>query len=256
MPRTRQSLLFSATMPGEIAKLAAEMLFNPVRIEVAPQSTPIERIEQTVHHVAAADKLALLGRILHDPALSRVIVFTRTKHRANRVAEKLAGSGIEAEAIHGNKSQSARQRALARFRTGDARVLVATDIAARGIDIDGVSHIVNFELPNEPESYVHRIGRTARAGAAGAAVSFCDPAEREFLRDIERLTRVRLTVVGSGPAGDGPSGPARAAGPRGGNAPAREAARPQRKLTGKARNRRRARRRNGASQGGAAAEMR
>jgi ATP-dependent RNA helicase RhlE len=200
LPKARQSLLFSATMPGEVARLAGDMLREPLRVEVTPQSTPIERIEQSVYHVAAAAKEALLARVLGDPALSRVIVFARTKHRANRVAARLDKAGVAAEAIHGNKSQGARQRALARFRDGDVRVLVATDIAARGIDVDRVSHVINFELPNEPESYVHRIGRTARAGADGAALSFCDPAERAYLRDIERLIRRRLTVIGEAPA--------------------------------------------------------
>jgi ATP-dependent RNA helicase RhlE len=200
LPKTRQSLLFSATMPGEVARLSGEILTDPLRVEVTPQATPIERIEQSVHHVETAGKKTLLAGILADPALSRVIVFTRTKHRANRVAEQLDKGGVDAEAIHGNKSQGARQRALKRFRDGHARVLVATDIAARGIDVDGITHVINFELPNEPESYVHRIGRTARAGAGGAAVSFCDPAERGYLRDIERLIRRRLTVVGEAPA--------------------------------------------------------
>jgi ATP-dependent RNA helicase RhlE len=200
LPKARQSLLFSATMPGEIARLSTEMLRDPLRIEVTPQATPVERIEQSVYHVAAAGKEALLARVLGDSALSRVLVFARTKHRANRVAVRLGRSGIDAEAIHGNKSQGARQRALARFRAGEVRVLVATDIAARGIDVDGITHVVNFELPNEPESYVHRIGRTARAGAGGAALSFCDPAERGYLRDIERLIRRRLTVIGDEPA--------------------------------------------------------
>jgi ATP-dependent RNA helicase RhlE len=200
VPKARQSLLFSATMPGEIARLSGEILIDPLRVEVTPQATPIERIEQGLYHVPAAGKGALLARILDDSALSRVIVFTRTKHRANRVAGQLYKGGVAAEAIHGNKSQGARQRALKRFRDGDARVLVATDIAARGIDVDGVSHIINFELPNEPESYVHRIGRTARAGAGGVALSFCDPAERAYLRDIEQLIRRRLTVIGDQPA--------------------------------------------------------
>ena len=200
LPKARQSLLFSATMPGEIARLSTEMLRDPLRIEVTPQATPVERIEQSVYHVAAAGKEALLARVLGDSALSRVLVFARTKHRANRVAMRLGKSGIDAEAIHGNKSQGARQRALARFRAGEVRVLVATDIAARGIDVDGITHVVNFELPNEPESYVHRVGRTARAGAGGAALSFCDPAERGYLRDIERLIRRRLTVIGDAPA--------------------------------------------------------
>jgi len=199
LPYKRQSLLFSATMPKEIARLSGEILRNPVRIEVTPQATPIESITQSIYHVGAIGKTKLLASIMDDPALSKVIVFTRTKHRANWVADKLGKSGVDAEAIHGNKSQGARQRALSRFRAGEARVLVATDIAARGIDVDGVTHVINYELPNEPESYVHRIGRTARAGAGGAAVSFCDPAERAYLRDIERLIQRPLMVVGDGP---------------------------------------------------------
>jgi ATP-dependent RNA helicase RhlE len=200
LPGTRQSLLFSATMPGEIARLSGEILSHPVRIEVTPQATPIERLEQSIYHVESAGKGALLARILEDPACSRVLVFARTKHRANRVAERLGKCGHAAEAIHGNKSQGARQRALKRFRDGDARILVATDIAARGIDVDGVTHVINYELPNEPENYVHRIGRTARAGAGGAALSFCDQSERDYLRDIERLIQRRLTVIGEEPA--------------------------------------------------------
>ncbi len=200
LPGTRQSLLFSATMPAEVARLAGEILADPIRVEVSPQATPVERIEQRIYHVGAAGKSALLASMLDDPALSRVLVFARTKHRANRVAAQLDRSGHAAEAIHGNKSQGARQRALARFRAGDARVLVATDIAARGIDVDGVTHVINYERPNEPESYVHRIGRTARAGAGGVALSFCDPSERAYLRDIERLIRRRLTVTGEAAA--------------------------------------------------------
>ncbi len=199
LPKTRQSLLFSATMPDAVARLSDDILADPVRIEVAPQATPIERLEQNVFHVDTAGKKALLTSVLNDPALSRVLVFARTKHRASRVADQLGKRGVAAEAIHGNKSQGARQRALKRFRAGDARVLVATDIAARGIDVDGVTHVINYELPNEPESYVHRIGRTARAGAGGVAFSFCDPTERTYLRDIERLIRRRLTVIGEEP---------------------------------------------------------
>ncbi|MGI9484861.1 MAG: DEAD/DEAH box helicase [Geminicoccaceae bacterium] len=201
MPKERQSLLFSATMPGDIVKLSGDMLSDPVRVEIKPQSTPIERIEQSVYHVDTAGKRGLLTKLLSDQALSRVIVFSRTKHRANRIVEQLDRSGISADAIHGNKSQGARQRALARFRSGQARVLVATDIAARGIDVDGVTHVINYELPNEPESYVHRIGRTARAGAGGAALSFCDSTERAYLKDIEKLIRSDLTVIGDGPVG-------------------------------------------------------
>jgi len=205
LPKARQSLMFSATMPNEIAGLSGALLSDPIRVEVTPQATPVERIAQSVYHVDAGAKGALLSKLLEDPDLSRVIVFARTKHRANRVAEQLGKSGVSAEAIHGNKSQNVRQRALQRFRSGEARVLVATDVAARGIDVEGISHVINYELPNEPESYVHRIGRTARAGAAGMAFSFCEPAERPYLRDIERLLKCRLTVVGDAPspAGDG-----------------------------------------------------
>ena len=195
LPKARQSLLFSATMPADVAKLAGEILHNPVRIEVSPRKLTAERIDQRVFFVEAASKRDLLHRLLKGADLSRVIVFTRTKHGANKVARQLEQTGIDAEALHGNKSQGARQQALARFRSGAARVLVATDIAARGIDVNDVSHVINYELPNEPESYVHRIGRTARAGAGGIALSFCDPAEQAYLRDIEKLTRSSLTVA-------------------------------------------------------------
>lgn len=199
LPVGRQSLLFSATMPAEIARLSGDILTDPVHVEVTPRATPATRVEQRVFHVAAQGKRALLTRILDDPALSRVLVFSRTKHRANRIAQQLDQAGVDAEVIHGNKSQGARQRVLKRFRAGETRVLVATDIAARGIDVDGISHVINYELPNEAESYVHRIGRTARAGAGGFAFSFCDPTERKYLNAIERLIRSRLTVVGDGP---------------------------------------------------------
>jgi ATP-dependent RNA helicase RhlE len=195
LPKARQSLFFSATMPEPIARLADGMLANPVRVAITPAATTVERIDQRVYFVGAPDKRALLIDLLKDRTIARALVFTRTKHGANRVAEQLARSGFGAEAIHGNKSQSARQRALAAFRDGRARVLVATDIAARGIDIDGITHVINYELPNEAESYVHRIGRTARAGADGVAIAFCDPSERAFLRDIEKLTRRPLAVV-------------------------------------------------------------
>jgi ATP-dependent RNA helicase RhlE len=194
LPKERQSLLFSATMPPEVAKLAAEMMRDPLRVEVTPKVVTVEAIDQRVFFVEAAQKPALLARLLEDARLARVIVFTRTKHGANRVAERLEKSGVPAEAIHGNKSQSARQRALEAFRNGRARVLVATDLAARGIDVDDVTHVINFELPNEPESYVHRIGRTARAGAKGVALAFCAPDERGYLRDIERLTKRPILV--------------------------------------------------------------
>jgi len=199
LPKARQSLLFSATMPQEIARLAAELLRSPVRVEVSPPTRTAERIDQRVFMVEAGAKRAFLANLLADPALARVIVFTRTKHGADRVAEHLGRAGIAADAIHGNKSQGARERALERFRAGNARVLVATDIAARGIDVMDITHVVNYEIPNVPESYVHRIGRTARAGAAGIAISLCDPSERAFLRDIEKLTAVRLIAEGTDP---------------------------------------------------------
>ena len=195
LPKKRQSLLFSATMPRDVAKLAEEILHQPRRVEVAPSATPVEQIDQKVFFVETARKRDLLEELLRDQAMFRVIVFTRTKHRANRVADQLGKAGISAEAIHGNKSQNARQRALEAFRKGKVQVLVATDIAARGIDIDDVTHVVNYELPNEPESYVHRIGRTARAGARGTAFSFCDPSERAYLRDIEKIIKMQIAVV-------------------------------------------------------------
>ena len=198
LPRERLSMLFSATMPAEVAHLVAEILRDPVRIDVSPAKVAAEKIEQRVYFVAAQDKRALLTDLLSDTGMKRVIVFTRTKHGANKVAEHLGKAGHRVDAIHGNKSQNARQGALERFRTGRARVLVATDIAARGIDIDEVTHVVNFELPDVAESYVHRIGRTARAGGAGTAIAFCDPSERESLRAIERLVRQPLAVVDHG----------------------------------------------------------
>ncbi len=195
LPRDRQSLFFSATMPAPIEALAATILKDPVRVAITPASTTVERIEQHVYFVDGAHKRALLADLLKDAAIARALVFSRTKHGADRVAEQLERVGIRADAIHGNKSQSARQRALANFREGHVRVLVATDIAARGIDIDGVTHVINYELPNVPESYVHRIGRTARAGATGIAISLCDTAERPYLREIEKLTRQKLIVI-------------------------------------------------------------
>jgi len=195
LPRDRQSMLFSATMPDDIVKLTHDMLRTPERIEIAPQGKTADRITQKLYIVPAPQKRQLLSALLKDLAMNRVIVFTRTKHGANKVAEHLSRTGEVAEAIHGNKSQNARQRALDMFKTGKARVLVATDIAARGIDIDDISHVVNFEMPNEPESYVHRIGRTARAGGEGIAISFCDASEKGYLRDIERLIRTKIEVV-------------------------------------------------------------
>lgn len=205
LPSRRQNLLFSATMPGPIATLAGQILRDPVKVSVAPVASTVDTISQWVLFVRQSDKRALLREVLRDPSLTRAIVFTRTKAGANRVARDLDGAGITAEAIHGNKSQNARQRALGAFRDGEVRVLVATDIAARGIDVDGISHVINFELPNEPESYVHRIGRTARAGARGVALSFCDASERTYLREIERLTRVKIAPVEKHPFAAGAS---------------------------------------------------
>jgi ATP-dependent RNA helicase RhlE len=202
LPRKRQNLLFSATMPPEIASLASSILVNPVKVSVAPVSATADKIAQWVLHVSRENKRALLCDVLRDPKMTKVVVFTRTKHGANRLAQQLERAGVVAEAIHGNKSQGARQRALGGFKDGRVRVLVATDIAARGIDVDGISHVVNFDLPNEPESYVHRIGRTARAGASGIALSFCDREERTYLRDIERLIRSKLRVVPDHPYRD------------------------------------------------------
>ena len=195
LPKRRQSMLFSATMPDDVVKLVGDMLHQPERIEVSPPTKTADNIDQRVIHIAQKDKRALLAHILRNDEFRRVIVFTRTKHVANRVSEHLEKAGFSADAIHGNKSQNARQRALANFKSGDVRVLVATDIAARGVDVDDITHVINFELPNEPESYVHRIGRTARAGSEGIAISFCDPSERAYLRDIERLVRRQIAVV-------------------------------------------------------------
>jgi ATP-dependent RNA helicase RhlE len=189
LSKNRQNLFFSATMPIEIGKLVEELLRDPARVAVAPAATTVERVAQRVLHVEAANKRALLVELLADAAMVRTLVFTRTKRGADRVTRHLADAGFKAAAIHGNKSQSQREHALASFRASKIRVLVATDIAARGIDIDLVTHVVNFELPDLPETYVHRIGRTARAGAQGVAISLCDAEERARLRDIECLTR-------------------------------------------------------------------
>jgi ATP-dependent RNA helicase RhlE len=194
LPRNRQNLLFSATMPSSIVKLASGFLHEPIKVEVDRQSTTVERVIQRVMFVDRPDKKSLLRHLLADPDVESAIVFTRTKHGANKVVRDLTRSGIEAAAIHGNKSQGARTRALAGFKAGEIRILVATDIASRGIDVDGVSHIFNYDLPNISESYVHRIGRTARAGRAGIAIAFCDTTESDFLRDIETLTGQRLEV--------------------------------------------------------------
>jgi superfamily II DNA/RNA helicase len=191
-PAQRQTLMFSATMPKEIAELAAHMLKNPQKVAVTPEATTVERIDQRVIHLDHGAKPQVLAEILRAEPVDRALVFTRTKHGADKVVRALVKSGIPAEAIHGNKSQGQRERVLAAFRDGRVRTLVATDIAARGIDVDGVSHVINYDLPNIPESYVHRIGRTARAGAAGIAISFCSRDEAPFLRDIEKLIRIAI----------------------------------------------------------------
>jgi ATP-dependent RNA helicase RhlE len=194
LPAKRHNLFFSATMPPEIQKLSSHLLVDPVRVEVTPIASTAEKIQQTVMYVDRNRKSDLLRHVLQDPSLKRVIVFTRTKHGANKVVEVLDRNRISSAAIHGNKSQSARQRALESFRAGHIRVLVATDIAARGIDIDGITHVINYEIPNIAESYVHRIGRTARAGAEGIAISFSDSEERAFMRDIEKLIGQKVPV--------------------------------------------------------------
>ena len=194
IPSARQTLFFSATMPKEISTLAGQMLRNPIHVAVTPVATTAERVEQKVIFVEAARKRQVLAEILRKGKMGRTLVFTRTKHGADKVTHHLEAVGLPAAAIHGNKSQPQRERALAAFKAGRVQVLVATDIAARGIDVDGVTHVVNFDLPNVPEAYVHRIGRTARAGHAGVAISFCDSSERAYLRGIERLIRTRLSV--------------------------------------------------------------
>ena len=195
LPRQRQSLFFSATMPKAIRELADHFLSDPATVTIKPAATTAERVDQAVTFVQQSEKQALLTMRLGDPDVERALVFTRTKHGADRVVKLLAGNGIAANAIHGNKSQPQRERALAAFKSGQVPVLVATDIAARGIDVSGVSHVFNFELPNVPEQYVHRIGRTARAGASGIAISFCADDERPYLRDIERTTRQKVPAV-------------------------------------------------------------
>jgi ATP-dependent RNA helicase RhlE len=205
LPKERQTLLFSATMPADIAELAHQMLKDPAKVAVTPQATTVERIAQRVIHVDRGAKAKMLSDILRQEPIDRVLVFTRTKHGADKVVRGLNKDGIAAEAIHGNKSQNQRERVLKSFRDGKVRTLVATDIAARGIDVDGISHVINFDLPNIPESYVHRIGRTARAGADGIAISLCSHDELPFLRDIERLIRTAIPASGQAAA----SGPAR-----------------------------------------------
>lgn len=195
LPKKRQNLFFSATMPGQIGQLAGDMLSDPVKVSVTPVASTQERVEQSVYLIERSRKRQLLAELLDNPVFKRTLVFTRTKRGADRVARHLEANKISAAAIHGNKSQNQRERALNAFKDGQIGVLVATDIAARGIDVDSVSHVVNFELPNVPESYVHRIGRTARGGASGTAIAFCDAEERGLLRDIERTTRQSIPVI-------------------------------------------------------------
>jgi ATP-dependent RNA helicase RhlE len=199
LPRQRQSLFFSATMPPAIVKLSKQLLGDPIRVTVRPGQTTAERVDQSVYFVGKRDKPGLLEHLLREEPLDSNLVFSRTKHGANKIVRKLKNAGIEAEAIHGNKSQAARQKALDRFKKGDTNVLVATDIAARGIDVDELARVINYDLPNVPETYVHRIGRTGRAEASGVALSFCDGEEKAFLRDIQKLIDQRIEVVAEHP---------------------------------------------------------
>lgn len=197
LPSKKQTLFFSATMPGEIKQLASMLLHNPVKVEVTPPATTVDLIRQSVYYIEKHNKQSLLIHLLQDKAIETVLVFTQMKHAADKLARALNNAGIRTEAIHGNKAQAARQKALNNFKTRQTRVLVATDIAARGIDIDELTHVINYELPNVPETYVHRIGRTGRAGANGVAVSFCDWSEKIFLSDIQKLTRKQIPVMKS-----------------------------------------------------------
>jgi superfamily II DNA/RNA helicase len=200
LPAQRQTLLFSATMPADIAELARQMLKDPAKVAVNPAASTVERVDQRVIHIDRGGKPTLLAELLRNEPIDRALIFTRTKHGADKVVRGLVKSGIAAEAIHGNKSQNQRERVLAGFRDGRVRTLVATDIAARGIDVEGISHVINFDLPNIPETYVHRIGRTARAGADGVAISLVSHDERPFLRDIEKLIRVAIPASGQASA--------------------------------------------------------
>ncbi len=234
LPKQRQTLLFSATMPGEIASLAHSILHHPARVEVTPVSSTADTVNQQLYFVEKNEKRKLLLHLLKEhPEIESALVFTRTKHGADRVARDLSRAGVQAEAIHGNKSQNARVRALSNFKSGHTRVMVATDIAARGIDIDELSHVINFELPNVPETYVHRIGRTGRAGASGTAISFCDTEERAYLRDIQKLIGKSVPVMPT-PAGLGSGEPApRAAADHQRHAASHPAQKPRRRWFGK-----------------------
>jgi ATP-dependent RNA helicase RhlE len=199
VPKSRQSILFSATLPDEILRLTRDFLNDPVKITVNPPASTVEKIEQRVLFVDRENKGALLESVLQDESIERALIFARTKHGANKIVKNLNKVRVKADAIHGNKSQTARMGALKKFREGKVRVLVATDIASRGLDVEGITHVINFELPNEVESYVHRIGRTARAGAAGMALSFCDAGERGYLKNIERTINRVVKVVDDHP---------------------------------------------------------
>ena len=221
LPEERQTLFFSATMPPEIAKLANNLLRNPVKVEVTPVSSTVEKIEQYVYFVDKANKSPLLVHLLRENNITRTVIFTRTKHGADKIAKYLNQANIKADALHGNKSQEQRQRALYNFKSGRLKVMVATDIAARGIDIDDISHVINYDLPNVPETYVHRIGRTGRAGNDGIALSFCDREERIFLRDINKLTAQTIPAVEEHPYKVAMSEPSRQ------RAPQQQRSRPQ-----------------------------
>lgn len=199
LPKHRQSLFFSATMPSEIVSLANSILHEPMKVEVTPVSSTADTVDQSVYVVDKGDKKSLLNHLLKDKAIKRALVFTRTKHGADKVVKDLDKIGVKAAAIHGNKSQNARQKALGDFKTSQIRILVATDIAARGIDVDDLTHVINYEIPNVPETYVHRIGRTGRAGASGKAISFCDEEEKEFLRDIQKLIGKKVPIISDHP---------------------------------------------------------
>lgn len=214
LPPRRQTLFFSATMPPEIQKLADTILHQPEKVAVTPVSSTVEIIQQSIFFVDKKEKKKLLAYLLKDRQIPNAIVFTRTKHGADKVAKDLIKAGISAEAIHGNKSQGARQRALGNFKSGHTRILVATDIAARGIDVEALSHVINFELPEVPETYVHRIGRTGRAGAGGSAISFCDEDEKDYLRGIQKLIKKEIPVVAAHPFPSAASGKVQITPPR------------------------------------------
>lgn len=194
LPKKKQSLFFSATMPPDIAKLASSILLKPVRVEVTPQATTVEKIEQKLYKVERENKPSLLESVLEDKSIQSVLIFSRTKHGADRIVKKLERAGIKAAAIHGNKSQGAREKALGSFKAGEIRALVATDIAARGIDIPQVSHVINYNIPEDAENYVHRIGRTGRAGRSGVSITFCDASEVKLLKSVEKLIKMKIPV--------------------------------------------------------------